>query len=383
MAMESPGLWDSLLLLAARHISLSDPSYAVVAMEAQQSAIRNLKSAIDSPSDDSDIGWHETNAATCLIFSTGLISTSNCKGWYAHMQGALHFIRSARTCCTNTGKILQGTDALKTTAEGRWVLRNFAYHDILGCVTLRRRPLLEPDYLDDISNVVDSYLGVGTGLLKYIAQIGILKDEFEQQRDRDGDGAGNEDLFDFNSFQSRWSQIEDDLYQWTCPAEAEEDRNLISMAHAYQSATLILLYRLIRRQLSDVMRPRPRPDWDSDSDNAQITTTLETMTDLLKSKIAFQVSETLRHVSAIPVWAAPEASLVFPIFIAGGEAHEGGEVAAIRMRLQQNLAKRNFQNISLALEVLERLWQRRLVPGSGSVDWEDILDESGQELVLT
>ncbi len=361
MAMDSPALWDSLVALASRHISLSDPSYAVVSLEAQASAIRNLNSSIASPLDD--ITWHETNAATCLIFSTGLISTGDGKGWYTHMQGAKQFIISTKRL-SSSGEILYGTDAFKRTAEGQWVLRNFAYHDILGCVTLRKRPLLEPSYLDNIGDLVDSYAGVGTGLLRYVAQIAILDDEVSEVDELQGDQIA--------SFETRCAMIEDELQCWTSPFQAEE--SLSSMAYAYRSVALILLYRAIRKQL------RARHHVLS-NDNAPDT--MRTLIEPLERKIAFQVTETLRSISTIPVWAAAEASLLFPLFVARGEADKEEHIHMIRTRLGQILAKRSFQNISHAIVVLEDLWRRRKVPGSGPVEWEEILEELDEELVLT
>lgn len=357
MAIESPALCNSLLSLASSHISLVDGSYAVATLEAQNNAIKNLTSSINAPSNQ--MIWHETNAATCLALATSQISTSNGNGWLVHLQGAKHFITSAATH-SGSGEELCGLDAFKMTPEGRWILRNFAYHDIIGSVTLGNRPILGSSYVNEISNGIDSYLGVATSLLSYIGEITSLEDDTPA-----------EDLDETFGllFLAQCAQIEEDLQNWTCPADAEE--SLAAMANAYRSVALILLYRLIRRRF--------RADQE-----VQLTEVLEpTTTESFQTKIEAQVVETLRHVSDVPVGAPAEAALLFPLFIAGGEARDEIQIDIIRARLEVNLRKRNFQNISHSLRILEDLWFQRQVFGIESADWVQILEASGEELVLT
>lgn len=382
MAMESQALQESLLSLASSHISLTDPTYAVAAMEARDKAIVHLKSAIDLP--QRDAAWSQEHSATCLVFAMGLITTtSNSRGWYVHMQGAKHFILGAQGSGSD-GSPLVGVDCLKQTAEGRWVLRNFAYHDVLGCVTLRRRPLVAPDYIDDgICSEVDSYMGVGTSLLRHIAEVQILAVDLSQQQ-ADWRQSSAFPL----EFEHRWTRMEKDLQDWVCPPTSTGEESLRSIALAYRSVALILLYRLIRKQASlsqeTQQQHTAQAHQQDDFDHPETLFTTQTLIELLQSKISFQVSETVRHVSAIPIWSAPEAAILFPLFVAGGEAHGGRQAEEIRLRLGQNLARRRFQNISRAMEILEVIWGRRTGDSDrGPSDWEDVLDEMGWELVLT
>ena len=108
-----------------------------------------------------------------------------------------------------------------------------------------------------------------------------------------------------------------------------------------------------------------------------------TYMDLLHSKISFQVSEIMRYISAISVGSAPEAAILFPLFIAGGEAHDQNQQEEIRLRLQQSFAKRNFCNIKSALEVLENVWRRERGAECRLVAWEEVLRELGWEVILT
>ena len=364
MAVESPALCDSLLALASSHISLTDTSYTVATLEAQTNAIKHLTSAINAPSNE--MTWHETNAATCLALATSLISTGDCRGWHIHLQGARHFITSAKLS-SGAGEPLNGVDAFKLTPEGRWILRNFAYHDIIGSVTLRKRPLLDASYLHDISQVVDSYLGVATSLLSYISQISFLEDTTASLEDLNISTVDANTLFDL-----RCIQIEHELEIWTCSSGVAVE--LASMAYAYRSVAYILLYRLMRKHLTMKQAKRQIPS---------ISNSTTQQHEILQSKIAVEVANTLGYVSEVPIGSAPEAALLFPLFIAGGEVTDEAQINMIRTRLQQNLEKRNFQNISRSLEILESLWTNRRLFGTESVDWVQSLDRSGEELVLT
>lgn len=94
---------------------------------------------------------------------------------------------------------------LKQTSEGQWLLRNFAYHDILGGVTSGQRPVMGATYLQDIGEVIDTYLGVATPLLVYVAAISDL---------------GHDQYDDSVDVWLQCLHIRDDLFSWTCPARA-------------------------------------------------------------------------------------------------------------------------------------------------------------------
>jgi hypothetical protein len=57
--------------------------------------------------------------------------------------------------------------------ECQWILRNFAYHDILGSVTSVQRAIMDAEYLKDITDVFNIYLGGTTSLLVFVAAMFI------------------------------------------------------------------------------------------------------------------------------------------------------------------------------------------------------------------
>jgi transcriptional activator protein UGA3 len=180
MAMESVPLRDCLVAFAAGHLSLTDQSYKLPALEARCKALSSLSRSVNTMSNE--IGHHEANAAACLTFVICDVGVDAGEAWINHLSAAQHIITTARAI-SSTGKVLEGPDAFKTSSEGEWILRNFAYHDIIGCMTTRKRPLLGAAYLNDIADVVDSYVGVATDLLILAAEIGRIEDETETKLD--------------------------------------------------------------------------------------------------------------------------------------------------------------------------------------------------------
>lgn len=359
MAMESTALFDALIAFAAGHLALIDQSYKVIALESRSAAISNLSIAIGTPS--TQMCWHELNAATCLTFMIWEAGMGDCNGWYSHLQGTKHIITSAAVR-SSSGTMLNGPEAFMGSPEGREILRNFAYHDIVGSVTLRKRPLINGDYLENMPREGDSYLDVAAELLSFIARISHLDEEMRVQQTM----AGEESQRRAALFHSTCGQMEKQLRDWECHPDTAA--SLRALAYAYRSAVLIYLYRLIRSRLQ--------------TDGIPFCGTLELETEI-QPKIQSEVEQILFEVSKIPMGAAPESAFSFPLFMAGGEAREAEHINTIRSRLSEAIKKRLFQNMSKALEVLEDLWALRESENGANMDWTHILDASGVSLLLT
>ena len=360
--MESVALFNVLLALSSAHLSLTDESYKVPALETRSTAIRSLTSAIATPS--TQVAHHETNAAACLGFVIYEAGMDDCKAWYTHLKGTQNILKSTSTY--SGGRLLDGPAAFKQSAEGQWILRNYAYHDIIGSVTSRRPPLLQGDYLDGITDVVDSCIGVAAGLLRIISRIGTL-DEETMVTTQDSDDEIRETM---RQLQSAYVDIEDELIRWHCHPDASP--GLAALAYAYRAATLIVLYRLVRSRIKS-SRDAALDYWGPEAD------AMET----IEAKIQAQVADTLNHVSQIPVGSSPEGALLFPVFIAGGESVEQDHIDMVRSRLRLMAGKRQFRNLLHAREILEDLWDLRKMGPGVNADWTQILDTSGHGLLLT
>ncbi|PYI33228.1 hypothetical protein BP00DRAFT_339473 [Aspergillus indologenus CBS 114.80] len=375
MSIVSPALSGALISWAAGHLAAAaDERYRITALEARSTALGHLALALSTPSQNDNVCTH---AATCLVLLTSEVCLGNQTGWYAHLLGAKSIILSATTA-TSSGVV--GPDALKSTPEGQWILRNFAYHDILGSVTLGTKPLLCADYLHDITEgVVDTYLGVAAGILPLIADISFLDPP------RQGGDNGTQATLCSHELgaevYSSCTDLEQRLLAWRCPhTTSTASPSLVALAYAYRGAARIYLYRRMRGFL-----PRHRsssPSWDDARQR-------DRPDDMFGIKMAAAVAETLAHIQEIPWTEQVESALLFPLFLAGGEVTTPDAMAVIRQRLELMFAHRQFENIALARDTLEEVWERRLknaetssLVGSG-VDWEEILRRRGDQLLLT
>jgi transcriptional activator protein UGA3 len=327
-----------------------------MALETRSTAINTLSTALMAA--QNDLGLHETNAAACLALLISEVCQGDREIWYSHLLGASSIITSAKSSSST------GADALKETSEGQWILRNFAYHDVLASVTLGHRPLLEASYLDGITDVVDSCLGVATSILQYISSISILRAELSNQES----ALTNLDIV------QHLTEIEQQLVQWQCPKDTPPD--LSAVAYAYRGSAEILLFRTWRKALELLRIP-------------QDTRSLETC----KQGIERAVKDVLDSIDGIPVRSIAEGPLVFPLFIAGGDASTEDQRNKVRHRMNATLGKRMFLNINRALNVLEDLWAQQddqdqqdsqhLQLSNSEPDWTQILTTSGGGLILT
>ncbi|KAM0546499.1 hypothetical protein ACHAPJ_010859 [Fusarium lateritium] len=353
--MELPALAEALIAYASGHMSSKDPTYTTVSLTARSKALSELSMTVGRPSQTTAVT--ETTLSACLILLTSEVCLGSHQSWYNHLIGAKHLITCAHSQSDPAdGSVVRGAQALRLTSEGRWILRNFAYHDIIGSVTLDTQPLLDPDYLRDITHEFDTYLGVASQLLVFIAETTSL---------------GHTPTSIETGFHppKNYLSIEHQIDSWQCPIDTSS--NLQAVAYAYRGAALIHLYRKIRQHL------------EADNGSALVD---GLSPDGLDEKIRAIVESTLENIKNVPDNDISESSLLFPLFIVGGEVARHDQMELIRKRLENSYDKRRFRNISRALEVLEELWAYRQVQdvlGGVRPDWEDILRSSEEPLLLT
>lgn len=360
MTLESPALADALVAWSAGHLASHDSSYRTTALEARSTALRSLALSLSPEA----ISFSEANAATSLVLMTSEVCLGYHTQWYSHLIGTKNIIMSTQ-CPESTGSQQRwGLDALKQSHEGKWILRNFAYHDILGSVTLGKPPLIPSSYLQDIADVVDTYLGVAFGVLLIISDIscsnppGLVADYIQSSN-----SLPNREFGQFNSIEQR-------LKTWECSPGI--DPLLESLAYTYRSSALIYLYHRTLRELR--------------SQRTSLGIQSQYLIRDLHSKIQSEVSTVLQDTAEIPLSAIIESALLFPLFIAGAEASDHSHISMIRLRLKILLRKRHFRNIHHAQELLESLWERKAFQGTvdnSEVDWEDFIDREGDVLLLT
>lgn len=89
----------------------------------------------------------------------------------------------------------------------------------------------------------------------------------------------------------------------------------------------------------------------------------------------------------MPARSLPECALLFPLFLAGGEATLESHIESIRKRMLDMINSRAFRNVEVALSVLEELWLIKMLPESPElsvqIDWLDIVRRDGIYLSLS
>lgn len=345
---------------SSSHLSLCDDTYRIKALEHRSTALQSFTTSLLNSQDSPEV-----SLACCLVFCSMSAILGDTAGWHNHLLGAANIIRQASPLRTYH----EGLKRLSSMYEGRWLLRNFAYHDILMSVTLDCEPIIPGRYWISPGTEVDSYVGLASEPVALISKTSSLNGDILRQfgsPSRSGDDSdstafsspnaespGAEDLL------SRACGIELELQNWVCPAS--NDSCLVSLAEAYRSAALIHLYRIMRRRL---------PEVPADIDN----------------KIRSQATSVIYHIRQMPLKCLPECTSLFPLFMAGGETRSKADMQFIRERLQHIITYRHFQNAASALSVLEELWlQHTSITGySGELlDWLEILKRRNWSLALS
>jgi len=366
MAYEDKTLLDMLVAWASSHLCLCDDSYRIKALEHRSTALRSFTTALPKSRESPEV-----SLACCLVFCSMSAILGDTAGWHNHLLGAAHIIRQA----SPSQSYEYGTEKISGTYEGQWLLRNFAYHDILMSVTLNCEPIISGRYwMKPASMEVDSYMGLACEPLALISEISSLNGSVVQQAELEpGFAIGSDTISSSSSYEdgvesvsswyvaflSRIHDIEFELQNWTCPAS--DDSNLTSLAEAYRSAALIHLYRVLRRRI-----PATAADTEM--------------------KIQRQVTAVTYQIGRMPLGCLPECTSLFPLFMAGGEMRSRTNMQFIRQRLQHIVTYRHFQNAASALSVLEELWLQHtsITDSPGELlDWSDILKRRNWSLALS
>jgi len=211
-------------------------------------------------------------------------------------------------------------------------------------------------YLLEIGDAINSYLGVHYEVLFYIAQTSALHFGPVEQSDNLGSHAQSPVLA--GKFESVWDVcaiIEQGLQEWQA---LNSDLILVALASGYKSAALIYLYRRIRRHTSNHKG--------------------------IAEVITAEVSKILKSLVGIPPNRYPDSVLLFPLFIARGDATSLEDINTIRDRLHLINKSRGFRNVLRACNVLEEVWKARCNNANPHrVDWQDVLQRQGGGLILT
>ncbi|KAK1988633.1 fungal-specific transcription factor domain-containing protein [Colletotrichum cereale] len=365
MAFESPALMYALAASSSAHLALQDEDFQVTALRHSGLALAELKSSMSKGTLTREMRL----AATLVLCSMEFIScgTDNC---VHHLSGAAACLEHERD---EGQQPLEGRQApaedpkstLLRCYEGRWLLRNFAYHDIIMSVSLDRRPMIGGDYwVSDSSDVADPYFGLAARIIYLIGEVSVLNGDFAAaatpQSLNDASVPCSVNTSSAADFSNRARGIETQLLDWSCPARPG-DASLVSLAEAYRHGALIHLYRVLRRYIP----------YHSGS---------------LRQKTRKSVDAICAASEAMPKGCYAETSMIFPLFMAGGEAETTQHVEVVREGLCSLNSHRRFRNVDACIDVLDEVWRLAAAGTRGSnsakVDWLDVTKSRNWKLAL-
>lgn len=337
MAIVDPPLLYALFAYASVHSNAAtakDPDTTDARREYENQVARGVAEAIKRNA------VTETTVACALVISTTEVVAGDTSRWLLHLQGAGHLVNHL------------GPSRLLKTNDGKFLLRYFAYHDIMASLSTARRPLLEGVYwVEEVEAMVesaDSFMGLGHHIFRHLPEIcAFVEDTADLNSSSDADRRAREALRAEDMAQALRTQdlrIRVDL----------EDGNknaLLNHAEAFRFASLLYLYRHLLRfcDAGAVYKLR--------------------MNDCLR--------QVLRHIAQVPENLFCEMGLLFPLFMAGiVSGGDSGSKEYVQRRLLgiENWTK--FKHVKRTRELLQLLWERN------RTDWENVLLELDWKLSL-
>lgn len=337
MAIDDSSLLYALFTYASIHVpsSGSVPSISPsTRLEFESAAARGLAEAIRQNT------VSESTIACALICSTAEAVGGDTQRWFVHLQGAGHLIER-----------LGGPESLRRSRDGCFLLRNFAYHDIMAALSTGSRPRFRGVYWleDDGCTSADCLMGIAHKILGHISDICCF---IADTNDRDHSSSPEV----ASSITSQGEHLAQTLRSQTlspCTTlSGNELESLLHHAEAFRYAALLLLYRFLSQS--------------TPTDDLSYTT-----------QISDCVQNIMTHIYQVPSNFYCELGLVFPLFMAGiGGIDDKEKVSYIRTRLENIEHWSGFQHVVRIREILESLW------ATGRTDWEALVQKLGWRISL-
>ncbi|KAF4832720.1 Transcriptional activator protein UGA3 [Colletotrichum tropicale] len=337
LAMDSPAFLDTIIAWSSTHLAQLEASYERLALQCRGKALRSLSTLISSTKREPEI-----EMACCLVQYALESISGDTRQWFTHLIGANEVMRSV----CDKGDATWDTTSF-SSFEGQWLLRSFAYHDIMAAVAADTRPLLVAGHYWFFGErePPDSLFGVGSRLLFLISETSVLNADMIHSHLQEG--------FIKSAFWERALRLEKELLCWKCDT-ADQSEGLVDLAEMYRNAALLHLHRVVRRTFPGSVEFQTKAP-----------------------SLAHGIIERLRK---IPHKSLVESSLLFPLFICGGEISHPDDIEATRTKMKSIVVSRHLYNYDCALRVLEELWQLRL--SNQEVDWRDVLDRRQWKLSI-
>ncbi|UKZ57171.1 hypothetical protein TrVGV298_011023 [Trichoderma virens] len=328
MAFDCPALLDAMAAWSSAHLALRNPSFHDTSLQYRGRVLANLSAALQ----DGSLSGEMCLAVAMAMCSMETISDATSSSWAHHLSGAAAALQSQGSDM-QVGSLQPPRSVLSDywlkSVERKWLVRNFAYHDILMSVSLDRRPLITGDYWMSADDAMaDPYFAFASKIMLLISEISVLNADCAEYKSSVG---GDLVLDEGNS------------------------------ALIFEGLPLDCNYHTpLQRAHHIAIGLR---DWKC------IWVYVESVCDVAQR---------------VPEGSLAECSLLFPLFIAGGEAKDTAHIERIRNRLYTMNQWRRFRNVDACREVLEDVWKKRNESDETErVDWRDIVRQRGWQLALS
>ncbi|CAN6623358.1 hypothetical protein TRVA0_009S01706 [Trichomonascus vanleenenianus] len=347
MALETPHLMKLLLAFSASHKAKVTNSSEPVEMIADllASSLKGLSQSLE----DQTKAIVDSTLASVLLFTSYevLHSPSSTSQWRAHLLGA-------RQIVNERGLSRRLMDESFKTAGGRpfFLARIFAYIDTISSLcasSIASRQIEWSDAEHESSssesalwnNTIDNFLALDLKMIPVFNKVVDLIQQTSQARFVDNHVM--EEALGYESKLLAAAPVTSDEFErWItyCSMPTAEALNA-----AYCYAVLIQLYRRVMKY--------PMEDPKVQEAANVIAVLLETN---------------------VPIGSETEASISFPIFIAGCEIIDPSKRELFRQRMK-GMSRFGMGHLCFAYEVMEKSW-------ATNKPWYEIMKESGKEIVL-
>ncbi|RMJ26001.1 C6 transcription factor [Aspergillus sp. HF37] len=330
MAIVDPSLLHALFTYASVHFDAATPAIPVTPearLKFENQVARGVAEAITKNT------VAEPTVACALIISTAEVIGGDTSRWLLHLQGAGHLVNHL------------GTSRLLRTADGSFLLRYFAYHDVMASLSTGHRTAVDGVYwVQDVDATVDSadsFMGLAHHIFRHLTEISaFVADTADLDPSSCSDRRSRDTLRADDMAHALRSQ---DLHLQVDPTDSHI-KALIHHAEAFRFAALFYLYRHLLR-FSDAGA-------------------------VYRLRMENCVQQILQRVSQVPSNLFCEIGLLFPLFMAGiGSRDDASKTQYIQNRLACIESWTKFKHVARARELLQLLWDK------GRTDWEVMLRE--------
>ncbi|KAL8746790.1 MAG: hypothetical protein Q9190_001234 [Brigantiaea leucoxantha] len=278
---------------------------------------------------------------------------------HSHLRGALSIMREKRGKRSSTSAFLE---------------RAFRYFDVASALSFGSTPMsgtiLAPTSQDfntmpdrSAMSAVDTLFGLVADLWPLIHRLASLVDVKRNLEKQEQASPSHEKANSMRSdFDTNTSSIELALHQWIPkipaivvatenPADDSRLQSILNNAEAHRQAGFVFLYRNLLSQ------PRSSP------------------------KVQTSAKQALQTCLRVVIFSGPMAALVWPLFTAACEAVEDNDRNVARTVFRHLETRQGMNNIVTAWEVCEEIW-RRSDAGQGEIEWRDVAQEMGREVIF-